>query len=129
MDAPRRTSGLRAGAVGVVAALALAACASAPEVAAPPAVQRGQTLPVELGDLTARDVGRAHTAFGLDLLHLLCAQAPDENTTVSPTSAALALGLLHPAARGTTAETFGDLLHLPAWSPELAAALQAHDAG
>ncbi|HEX2075188.1 MAG TPA: serpin family protein [Geodermatophilus sp.] len=104
------------------AAVALAACSSA----ATPVVHRGDVLPVRAGSLTAGDVAEAQTAFGLDLLHAVCARAAGGNVLLSPTSAAEALGLLYPASAGRTAEDLGALLHLPAWSPDLVAALQEH---
>jgi serpin B len=89
-------------------------------------VHRGSALPVEPGELTAQDVAGAQTAFGLDLLHAVCARAPGENLLLSPTSAAEALSLLQPAAGGQTAEALRRLLHLPEWSPDLVAALREH---
>jgi serpin B len=81
---------------------------------------------VEPGELTAQDVAGAQTAFGLDLLHAICAREPGENLLLSPTSAAEALSLLQPAAGGQTAEALRRLLHLPEWSPDLVAALHEH---
>jgi serpin B len=46
-------------------------------------VHRGSALPVEPGELTAQDVAGAQTAFGLDLLHAVCARAPGENLLLS----------------------------------------------
>ncbi|GEK22615.1 serpin family protein [Cellulomonas xylanilytica] len=109
------------------ALLALSACATGPTgPAGPPAVHRGEVRSVELGQLTARDVAAAQTAFGLDLLHAVCAQRPQENLVLSPTSAAEALGMLYPSAGGGTAARIAELLHLPAWSPDLTAAVQQH---
>jgi serpin B len=88
--------------------------------------RRGNVYRVEPGALTAADVAAAQRAFGLDLLRVLCRRNPGGNVLVSPTSAAEALGLLHPAATGPTAGAVADLLHLPAWSPDLVAAVQAH---
>jgi serpin B len=104
------------------AAVVLTACSSSPPV---PDLT-GEAYPVHLGALTTTDVAAAQTAFGLDLLHAVCARAPGENVLLSPTSAAEALGLLYPAAGGTTADRAGRLLHLPAWSPDLAAAFRDH---
>ena len=78
------------------------------------------------GSLTAGDVAEAQTAFGLDLLHAMCAGAAGGNVLLSPTSAAEALGLLYPASAGPIAEDLGSRLHLPAWSADLVAALQGH---
>lgn len=109
--------------VAAAAATALAACGSA---GASPFVQRGDVVPVQAGTLTADDVAEAQTAFGVDLLHALCADHTGENLLLSPTSAAAALGLLYPASRGGTAEDVGAVLHLPEWSPELVAAVREH---
>lgn len=105
------------------AAAALAACGT---TGAAPLVYRGDVVAVQPGALTARDVAEAQTAFGVDLLHAVCGQDGTENVLLSPTSAAEALGLLYPAAGGPTAQAFGKVLHLPAWSPDLVAAIQEH---
>jgi serpin B len=105
------------------AAVVLAGCGSASTT---PMVHRGDALPVQAGTLTARDVADAQTAFGVDLLHAVCAQTEGANTLLSPTSAAEALGLLYPASGGQTAEDFGKVLHLPAWSADLVPALRDH---
>lgn len=120
MDRHRRRT-LRVAAAATAVAL-LAGCGSA----AAAVVHRGDVLPVRAGALTARDVADAQRAFGVDLLHAACARHPDGNLLLSPTSAAEALGLLYPAATGTTAEQLGRLLHLPPWSAELTAALRDH---
>lgn len=105
------------------AAAALAACGTA---GAAPLVYRGDVVAVHAGALTARDVAEAQTAFGVDLLHTVCEQAGNGNVLVSPTSAAEALDLLYPATGGATAQAFGKMLHLPAWSPDLMAAMHEH---
>ena len=81
---------------------------------------------MRLGTVTGQDVAQAQTAFGVDLLHLVCEQAAEPNVLLSPTSAAEALGLLYPASHGRTAEDFGAVLHLPAWSTDLVAATREH---
>jgi len=111
--------------VAAGAAAALAACSSA---GATPLVHRGEVVEVAGGALTARDVAAAQTAFGIDLLHAVCRRAAGDEVLVSPTSAAEALGLLYPATAGPTAEAFADVLHLPAWSPDLVAATRDHTA-
>lgn len=111
---------LTAGLGAVVAGLT--GCGSS----APIVEHRGEVMAVAPGALTGVDVGAAQTAFGLDLLGAVCAQRPGENLVLSPTSAAEALGLLYPAAGGQTAESVGALLHLPAWSPDLVAAMADH---
>lgn len=89
---------------------------------------RGVVLALEPGDLTARDVARAQTEFGLDLLHAVCAEKPGENVVLSPTSAAQALGMVQAAGDAAAEQAFADLLHLPSWSPDLVAALHEHTA-
>lgn len=54
-------------------------------------------------------VVRADAAFGLDLLSIIAA---DDNTMISPYSIATALSMLHPGARGATAEEIAKVLHL-----------------
>ncbi|WP_024285889.1 serpin family protein [Cellulomonas sp. KRMCY2] len=108
-----------------LAVAALAACGGAGG-AADTIVHRGQVQPVQAGSLTTADVAAAQTAFGLDLLHAVCGQQPGENLLLSPTSAAEALGLLYPAAGGQTATDVRQVLHLPAWSPDLVAAIREH---
>ncbi|WP_199424765.1 serpin family protein [Actinotalea solisilvae] len=119
-----------ASAAAVVASVGLlAGCAGdARPTPGPAAEYRGVVLDVAPGAFTALDVAAAQTEFGLDLLHARCAEEPGENLLVSPTSAAQALGMLQPAVTGTTAQAVADLLHLPAWSDELAAALRDHTA-
>ena len=104
---------------------ALTACGSA---GADPLVRRGSVVQLSAGSLGAADVATAQSAFGVDLLHALCAASPGENVLLSPTSAATALGLLYPAAAGETATAMAGLLHLPAWSPDLVAATRDHTA-
>ena len=110
-------------AAAVCTATALAACGTA---GATPFVHRGDVAAVPEGTLTAGDVAELQTAFGVDLLHAICAEAADENLLLSPTSAAEALSLLYPAAGGATAEAFRSVLHLPEWSPDLISALREH---
>nr|WP_297429842.1 serpin family protein [uncultured Actinotalea sp.] len=99
----------------------LAACAgSAPE----PVVHRGEVRAVAASDLTAQDVAAAQRSFGVELVAAVCAGRPGENVLVSATSAAEALGLLHPAADGATAAALGELLHLPPWSDAVVAAMR-----
>ena len=120
-----RRSLLAAGALVALTGAALTGCGTA---GATPEVHAGTAHPVRSGALDAADVAGAQTAFGLDLLHEVCAGAGPGNVLVSPTSAAEALSLLYPAAGGPTAQSIGDLLHLPAWSPDLVAALHEHTA-
>jgi serpin B len=113
----------RAPVLAVAAAVLLTACGSG---GATPLVLRGDVIAAPAGTLAATDVARAQTAFGVDLLHAVCGASPEEDVLLSPTSAAEALGLLYPAAAGTTARSMGAVLHLPAWSPDLVAAFRDH---
>jgi serpin B len=110
-------------AVALCTAAALTACGTA---AATPSVHRGNAVPVRSGSLTPGDVAHMQTAFGVDLLHAVCAQAQGANVLISPTSAAEALSLLFPASGGGTAEALGALLHLPPWSADVVAAMHEH---
>ena len=117
----------RAGTVAATLGLAvtgLVACGGPPAAE----VHRGDVLAVEAGSITAVDVGRSQWLFGMDLLHVVCAQDPRENVLLSPTSAAEALGLLLPAAGGVTATGLADLHHVPSWSTALRAATRAYPA-
>lgn len=110
------------GAAAAVAALSLlAACGGAPPQAV---VHRGEVRAVATSTLTATDVAAAQRAFGTELVAAVCAGRPGENVLVSAASAADALGLLYPATGGAAAAALGDLLHLPAWSDEVLAAMQ-----
>lgn len=108
-------------ATAAVAALSLlAACGGAPPQAV---VHRGEVRAVAASTLTATDVAAAQRAFGTELVAAVCAGRPGENILVSAASAADALGLLYPAT-GDAAAALGDLLHLPAWSDDVLAAMQ-----
>ncbi|MBO3085905.1 serpin family protein [Cellulomonas fengjieae] len=115
-------------AIAVIAGalLVTAGCAGSPGGPDAATGHRGEVQVVRPGALTATDVAAAQTAFGMDLLHAVCTDRPQENLALSPTSAAEALGLLYPAAGGETADRMADLLHLPSWSPDLIAAVQQH---
>ena len=132
---PVRRVTLRLAAVATLTALTtLTACASSaarttpPAKSSPPGVGAqliGKVQPVKLGSISAADMGNAQTAFGLDLLARRCASAPTANDVLSPASAALALAMLDTGAVGDTRAALSRLLHLPAWSPQLIAALHA----
>jgi len=122
-------------AAAIVAATGVAGCASSSggshrSASVPPAagmVQVGRLEPLHHGSVTAAEVAADQTAFGFALFDRLCAASPKNNVTLSPASAALALGMLDAGAGGATQAAVGRLLHLPAWSPALVAAL--HDQG
>ena len=107
----------------IAALAAVSACGTAD---AAPRTLSGDARALKPGDLTARDVAEAQTAFGVDLVREVC--EPDGNLLLSPTSAASALGLLHGAADTAGMATYSDVLHLPEWSDELVAALRDHTA-
>jgi serpin B len=125
----------RLAAVAALTALtALTACASSAGSSRPPANSSGPGVgarlvgtvqPVKLGSISPVDIGNAQLAFGLDLLAGRCTAAPTANDVLSPASAALALSMLDTGAVGSTRAALGKLLQLPAWSPDLVAAL--HD--
>jgi serpin B len=92
------------------------------------AVLAGKVEPLRPGAHTAEQVAADETAFGFSLFDKLCAAAPDRNLTISPASAAEALGMLDAGSVGATRQSVGRLLHLPAWSPALVAALHAQSA-
>jgi serpin B len=122
MDLTRRAFGL--GTLGH----ALAACGGAsPGPSAPVAglaqVRSGTARRVALGGLSVRALAEAQRAFGVDLLGATCKAS--QNTTVSPASAALALGLLTAAADKPTEKRISAMLHLPRWSDDVVAAYAA----
>jgi serpin B len=120
--------------VAVAAAIGLAGCgATATSAGAqPPAagvgVLVGRVTPLNPGAVTAEEIGADETAFGFALFDKLCAAAPTSNLTLSPASAAEALGMLDAGSVGATRRAIGRLLHLPGWSPALVAALNAQTA-
>ncbi|MBE7462154.1 MAG: sigma-70 family RNA polymerase sigma factor [Planctomycetes bacterium] len=80
--------------------------------------------PVE--KLTAADKGalaRAGNAFAMDLFGQFRQQ--EGNLFFSPYSVSTALGMLHPGARGATAEQIGKVLHAPFGGERLAGAYAA----
>lgn len=101
----------------------LPACGSSPGPSAQAQVRSGTTRRVALGGLTAAGLADAQRSFGVDLLGKLCTARG--NTTLSPVSAALALGLLSAGARGDTEKRLSALLHLPRWGEEVVAAYAA----
>lgn len=111
----------------------LAACGqSTPEhrAAAPEALRvvtllSGSVRQVALGSLTARGLADAQRSFGADLLKAVCTKEGTGSVTVSPASAALALGQLDAGARGGTRAKIDALLHLPGWGDDVLAAYRA----
>ena len=85
----------------------------------------GNVEPLHAGSLTAAQVARDNAAFGFALFQKLCTSQPTANLTISPASAAQALGMLDAGSVGATRAKVARLLHLPAWNDSLIAAL--HD--
>jgi serpin B len=96
-----------------------------PGVPGGPATLVGHVETLHPGSLGAAQVAAADTAFGFALFERLCAASPTANLTLSPASAAQALGMLDAGAAGPTRAAIGRLLHLPGWDANLVAAL--HD--
>jgi serpin B len=129
---------LRRTAVAVATAAAvsvLAGCAGGSSTAggsggtvAGGAVLMGKVEPLHPGSLTASQIAADNTAFGFSLFHALCVAGPDRNLTLSPASAAEALGMLDAGSVGTTQAAVGKLLDLPRWSSAVVAALRAQSA-
>lgn len=99
-----------------------ATASEAPQVAT---LLSGSVRQVALGSLTARGLADAQRTFGADLLKAVCEKEGTGDVTVSPASAALALGQLDAGARGGTRARIDALLHLPAWSDGVLAAYRA----
>ncbi|MCU1602175.1 MAG: Serpin (serine protease inhibitor) [Frankiales bacterium] len=89
-------------------------------------VRSGTARRVALGSLSASDLADAQRSSGVDLLGEVCVRG--KNTTISPASAALALGLLTAGARGDTEKRLSALLHLPRWGDDVVAAYAAQHA-
>jgi serpin B len=70
----------------------------------------------------------ADTAFGFSLFQRLCAAQPSTNLTLSPASAAQALGMLAAGSKGATQRKVATMLHLPGWDRHVVAALHAQTA-
>ena len=92
------------------------------------AILVGRVESLHPGSVTAAQVAGDETAFGFALFDKLCSAAPTSNLTLSPASAAEALGMLDAGSVGATRMAVGQLLHLPGWSPALVAALHAQSA-
>ena len=125
MDLTRRALGL--GALG----LTLAACGGRSAPHAPPLtklvqVRSGTARRVALGGLAPGELADAQRAFGVDLLGKVCKAGA--NTTISPASAAISLGLLDAGARGVTEKQISEMLHLPRWGDDVLAAYAAQHA-
>jgi serpin B len=128
----------RAGVVGfTLAALAgLVGCSGGSAAivgpASPPsaggAVLVGKVEPLHAGSVTASQVAADDTGFGFSLFTSLCAAAPTSNLTLSPASAAEALGMLDAGSVGKTRAAVSALLELPGWSSAVVAALNAQSA-
>jgi serpin B len=119
-----RRVGASLAATAVTAAL-LAGCGSRPGPAAS-APEKGTAAAEPAA--SPKPYAAADLRFGLDLLHVLCTQQPDQNIVLSPASLASSLGLAYLGAGGATARAIAAVLHLPAASrPALLAGLQARE--
>ncbi len=110
--------------------LLLAGCGQSASEAVPPKAQvvtllSGTARRVTLGSLSAQGLADAQRSFGADLLKMVCSKEATGNVTVSPASAALALGQLDAGARGATRARVDAVLHLPGWSDAVVAAYQS----
>jgi serpin B len=120
--------------VSIAALIGLAACGSATSSGGSGAAHGGGAVlvgrvePLHPGSLTAAQVAADDTAFGFALFGKMCAATPTSNLTLSPASAAEALGMLDAGSVGATRVAVSRLLHLPGWSPALVAALHAQTA-
>lgn len=114
---------------GVAGVVLLAGCGSGAGAAtqahppgAAPAVFTGRPELLHPGSVTAADLGADDQAFGLRLLHDLCATEPGTNAVLSPASAAQALGMLEIGAVGATRTALSTLLHEPTYGAAVIAA-------
>lgn len=87
-----------------------------------PVVFTGSVEPLQPGAVSPADLGADDQAFGLRLLHDVCATDPGQNTVLSPASAAQALGMLQTGAVGDTRTALSTLLQQPAYGPAVIAA-------
>jgi serpin B len=116
------------------AALLTAGCGSGssggrpPNLSDPAGVLVGKAQVLDPGSLTAADMATANTAFGFSLFQRLCAAQPSTNLTLSPASAAQALGMLAAGSGGATQRKVATMLHLPGWDSHVVAALHAQTA-
>jgi serpin B len=122
-----------AAAVGLTIAVlsALGGCSSGSGGGGSPgggSVLVGHVESLQPGSLTADQVAADDTAFGFALFDKLCAAAPTSNLTLSPASAAEALGMLDAGSMGKTRVAIARLLNLPTWSGAVVAALHAQTA-
>jgi serpin B len=121
----RRTAAVVA--AGGVAAALTAGCGSRP-APQPPASRPDRGTVTAEPAASPKPYAAGDLRFGLDLLRLLCTQAPDQNVVVSPAGLASGLGLAYLGARGRTASEIASVLHLPATSVrDLLAGLQARN--
>lgn len=95
---------------------------------ATPAVYKGHLEALHPGSVSPADLGAADQAFGLRLLHDVCATDPGKNTVLSPASATQALGMMQTGAAGATRAALSTLLHRPVYGPAVIAAEHARTA-
>lgn len=89
----------------------------------PAGVLTGVVQQLDPGGLSAARMAAANTGFGFSLFRRLCQANPSANLSLSPASAAQALGMLAAGAAGDTQRKLSALLQLPTWSPHVVAAL------
>ncbi|XAS75728.1 serpin family protein [Dermatophilaceae bacterium Sec6.4] len=89
---------------------------------ATPAVYEGHLQRLHPGSVGPANLAAADQAFGLRLLHDVCATDPMKNTVLSPASATQALGMLQTGALGSTRTALSRLLHQSAYGPAVIAA-------
>jgi serpin B len=111
----------------------LAACGAGSSGGNSPRISGGKVLvgkeeSLHAGSLTAAAIAADDSAFGFALFDKLCNAQPTSNLTLSPASAAQALGMLDAGAVGKTRAAVGKLLQFPDWSSSLVAALHGQSA-
>jgi serine protease inhibitor len=110
----------------VVSAAAVGGCAARPHAPAKPGSHTIRLTSSQVA--TLRSLGAGDTAFGLNLLSVLCRSQPGANVLISPYSVATGLSMAYLGARGDTATAMARVLHLPAAGASLIAGLRARRA-
>ena len=107
----RTPRGPRAGLVALVAAFLAAGPAAAQAAGGGPAAPDCGGPQRDRPAVADRIIGAAN-GLGFDLLRSLAADAPNSNVAVSPYSVAVALGLVHMGAAGSTADAMAAAMQL-----------------
>lgn len=116
---------MRFSVAAAAAAVAVAAVSASGCVATTSAPARSPAVLTAGQVTTLRGAGAWDTAFGLRVLAALCERQPGANVVISPVSLAAGLGMAYLGARGATAATMANVLHLPALGPALTVGLRA----